>query len=383
MDYAQPMSMTAAFQYPPHIQRTVTSAALLLLAFNAVEFVLAWVRVIYGWLIPLLPLPTASPFALFDPVRFGLVAPTLITAHLGLLVALVIARAVAFLTPRIVPVTDGLLMETPLGTRLMRDDSLRGLRSVEMQPGGRFLVWVDAARGLPLHNLFAYLLMGRWSWRGFFLTSDLAGFDEVIGRIVASLKTKYGEEKFKEHFSEHTPVTLLAVASHPLQTIQAAALAGAPATTMRSAAGQMVSVALSLSIPLLAAAIIHAQWPWAALVVPLLALAEWPLASAYLMALSEGYTRKVTFDEALRAYPLTQLPRWVCGLLLTLLVVAGLPWLLYVPVLLSAIALGSMLVLKLGEDWFMIPFPSSLMVILVTAIYQCMLYAMFLALLPR
>jgi hypothetical protein len=377
------MSTTAVFQYPPRIQRTVTSAALLLLALNVVEYVLAWERVIYGWLIPWLPLPSASPFPLFDPVRNGLVAPTLLTAHLGLFVALIIARAVAFLTPRIVPLSDGLLMETPLGTRLMRDDAMRGLRSIEIHPDGRFLVWVDAGPGLPLHNLLAYLLMGHWSWRGFVLTSDLAGFDEVIGRIVARLKTRYGEEKFGDHFTEDTPGSLLAVASQPLQTVRTAARAGAATTSMRSAAGQMISVALSLAIPLLAAAIIHAQWPWAALVVPVLALAEWPLAGAYLMALSEGYTRKVTFNEAMRAYPLTQLPRWACGLVLTLLVVAGWPWMLYIPVFVPAIALGSLLVLKLSEDWFMIPLPSSLMGILVTVIYQCMVYSVFLALLPH
>jgi hypothetical protein len=377
------MIASTAFQYPLRVQRVVALIAFGILALNAAEYGLAWVRIIYGWLIPWLPLPTQAPIEILDPVRNSRVFPTLLSAHLGLGLSLLMAHAVALLAPRITLHSDALVLETALGKNAVPDAALRGIRSMEVQPDGRYVVWVDAAKWLPLQNLLCLLMFGRWTWRGFMITSDLAGFDHVVARVVARLKQRYGEDKFEEHFSENQPTPLVSMLSQPYATVKAIAAAESVPTTRREAGWQMGAVALAMAAPMLLAAVIHPQFPWGAILMPLIVLGEWPLASLYLVALSEGYVRKVAFEEAMRAYPLTQLPRVAVGLVLALLVVAGWPDLLFAPLFLPAVAIGAMTVAKLTEDWFKVKFTESLIGIVVPVIYQVVVYGLFYALLPR
>jgi len=151
----------------------------LLLAFNLVEFALAWLRVLYGWLWSPLNLPPTPPIVLLDPPSPRAVLSTLLTAHIGLFVAVYSARTIAYLAPRITVKYDGLLMQSTFGQKFISDDALRGLRSIEL-PNERFIVWVDATKGLPLHNALAPLLFGRWAWRGFLLTSHSEHFDDAV-----------------------------------------------------------------------------------------------------------------------------------------------------------------------------------------------------------
>lgn len=379
----QTFTQTSAFQYPVRIRRAVELSWRALLLLNLVEFALTWLRVLYGWLWQPLNLPLPPPIPLLDPPGARSVVPLLLTAHLGLFVALIAARAGAFLTPRITITNNGLLMQTALGQRFIPDSAFRAVRSVELQPSGRFVVWVDSTKGLPLQNWLYLLLFNRWAWRGFLLTSDLQGFDDVVARVASHLKQKYGEEKFAAHFAEGQPTTFMSLLGAPFETIQQIVKTEPLPIAMRQAALQMISVALSLSLPLLVGALIHLQFPWGALLLPVAALLEWPLASVFLFAISESYARRMTFEEALRVYPLTQLPRWLIAIGLTLFVVAGWYYLLFVPLFVPAIGLGTILVVKLVEEWFEIEFPNSLLGILVTAIYQIVVYGLFLAFLPR
>ena len=80
------------------------------LAVNASEYVLTWLRVLYGWLWSYLDLPPTPPLSLLEPPSPRAVIPVLLTAHLGLIAALLVARAIAYLAPRITVKNDGLLM---------------------------------------------------------------------------------------------------------------------------------------------------------------------------------------------------------------------------------------------------------------------------------
>ena len=377
------MNSASVFQYPARVRRIVNTIWGVALLFNVTEYMLAWLGVMYGWLLPVADfLPSNSPLPFLQPLRLALVLPTLITAHLGLLAALVVTPAIAFLTPRVVPGAKGFSMQTPLGTRFVPYSALRGLRSVAL-PNERFVVWVDSTKGLPLQGLLCVLLFGRRSWRGFMLTSDLSGFDDVVARIVGHLKEKYGEEKFAEHFSEDKPTALLEMLTQPAKVIKAIAKAETNPLTRREAGLQMASVSLSLAVPALVAAFIHLEFPWGAILLPLIAMLEWPLASLFLVAISEGYPRNLSINEALRLYPLTQLPRWIVALGLTVLVVMGLPFLLYVPAFIPAVGLGAWLSMQLTEDLFDLHFPAGLLGAIVTIIYQIVVYGLFLVLLPR
>ncbi|MEW5721288.1 MAG: hypothetical protein AB1817_21860, partial [Chloroflexota bacterium] len=184
------MSFTqgSVYQYPRHIRRVVTLLWVCVLTLNGLEYLLAWARAIYAWLY----LPLRLPY--YDFLQpFHNIASDLLTAHLGLLVALIFARALAFLVPRIIFYNHGMGMTTALGRRFVPYTALRGVRSTEL-PNGRFVVWVDSTVALPLQNFLATLIFGRWFWRGFLLTSDLVAFDTVIATIAARLKDKYGEE---------------------------------------------------------------------------------------------------------------------------------------------------------------------------------------------
>ncbi len=372
---------TAPFQYPVRTRRIVSITWQVLLLLSLIEYALAWARVSYGWLWPVMQWPASPPFPLLEPPKD--ILQTWLTAHLGLWVALLTARAIAFLTPRITLQNNGLLMQSALGQLVVPYRALRGLRSVELQSNGRFVVWVDSAVGLPLQNLMGSLLFGRRLGRGFLLSSDLAGFDQVVERIVATLKQRFGDEQFSERYHEERPTELLAMLNAPREASRKVRSPERISINLRQAAEQMVFVACSLSLPLAVAGLIHAQIPWGALLMPVLAFLEWPLVSVYLLALSEAYLRGITFGEALRAYPFTQLPRWPIAVGFTLLEIAGMPLPIFIVAIVPAIAAGSFLVMKLVEEWFNLRFPSVLIGILVTLMYQLVLYGLFLALLPR
>lgn len=355
--------------------------AALTLALNLAEYVLAWLGVFYGWLLPVFDfLPSNSPLAFLQPVRLGLVLPTLLKAHLGLIAALIVSRAVAYLAPDVVPVSRGFVFRSVLGERFVPVDAVRAIRSVEL-PNERFLVWFESRKGLPLQHLLCWLLLGRWSRGGFFLLSDLQGFEQVAGTIVEQLRRSLGEETWHDNYHEEKPTALVTMLVNPTGHLKA--MAEQNPTTQREALWQMLSVAGSLAVPLLVGSFIHWQFPWAALVVPLVAMGEWIFGSAFLFALSEGYVHRLSFDEALRIYPLTQLPRWLTALALTVLIAAGWHWLLFLPALIPAVAYSGMLVVRLSEALFRLEFPASVIGGLVTVIYQIIVYGLFLALLPR
>ncbi len=365
-------------EYPRTIRRLITVIWVGVLALNISEYFLEWVRAVYALLYKPLQLPYIE---FLQP--FHAILPTMITAHIGLLLALIVARALAFLTPRITIQSTGLLMSTALGKRWIPFTALRSIRSTELQTNNRYVVWVDATTGLPLQGWIASMLFGRWLWRGFLLTSDLAGFDDVIAAIVASLKQKYGEEKFPAHLIEAQPTWLLAMLNAPRETIRELVAADQMPITQPEATRQMVSLSAWLAIPALVAALIQLQFPWLALVIPLLALIEFPLAALFLSVIPIGELRRIEFTDAMRVYPLTQLPRWWIALGLTLLVIAGVPptVLLFIPI--PAILLSSFTVIKLTAEWFQVSAPESWLGALATVIYQLVLYELLVVFLPR
>lgn len=364
-----------SYQYPAAIRRIVTTLWLALLALNLLEYFLAWVRAFYAWLA--LPPPQ---LALFQLPSHAL--GNLLTAHLGLLVALILARALAFLTPRVYIAADGLWLTTALSRRFVPYRALRGIRSTEL-PNGHFVVWVDSTAALPLQNLFAALIFGHWLWRGFLLTSDLNGFDEVIATMVARLKRQYGEENFAARFVETAPTWQLQMLNAPVATIRAVVAADALPITSRDALWHALSFSGALVLPMIVSAIIHLQIPWGALIVPLLAIVEAPLGAFYLTAVPVNSARRIEFSDALRVYPLTQLPRWLVAFALAWLIVAGVPYAALVFIVILAIVPGAWLVAHLTAEWFQTQFPESLLGALVTVIYQLLVYEAFLALLPR
>lgn len=342
-----------------------------------IEYLLEWFRFVYTALAIPLHLPSV-PFFFTSP---GL--SSLLVSHLGLLVTLFLIRGVAFLTPRIALQDTGLLMQTALGRRFIPYAALRGIRSVELQPNGRYVVWVQSTRGLPLQNWPASLLFGRFLWRGFLMTSDLVGFDQVVAGLVNELKARYGEVGFATKFKEESPTWLLRMLNAPRATVHELATADEIRITTQDATQEMVSVAASLAVPSAVGALIHLQIPWNVLVVPALALLEWPLASLFLTAVPIGELHRMSFEAAIRVYPITQLPRWVAAIALTLLVAAGAPVFILLPAILIAIGLGAFTVLQLTEEWFAVKFPESLIGVVVTVVYQLVLFEIFLVLVTR
>jgi hypothetical protein len=371
------MKDNAGYQYSPSIRRIVTILWLFVLLLNLLEYLLAWTRALYVWLYQPLRLPY---YAFLEPSHH--VPTNLLTAHLGLLVALVLARALAFLSPRIYVQSGGLLMITALGRRFVPYRALRGMWSAEL-PNGRFVVWVSSTAALPFQDFLATLFFGRWFWRGFLLTSDLNGFDHVVAAIAEQLKQRYGEEGFATRLTEVQPTWQLQMLNAPIATIRAVVTEETLPITRREAIGQSVSFAAALLLPMLVSAIIHWQIPWGALVVLLLALGEAPLVALYLTVVPLTDLRHIRFDDALCIYPLTQLPRWLIAFALTLLIVAGVSFQILPFVVIFAIAPGVFLATQLTEHWFEVKFPESLLGALVTAIYQVLVYELFVALMPR
>ncbi|MBI5305949.1 MAG: hypothetical protein HY868_27725 [Chloroflexi bacterium] len=356
----------------------LTALWLTLLIVNGIEYLLEWTRALYTTL----RAPLGLPFnPLFDHTEK--ILPSLLTAHLGLLVALVAARALAFLASRVTIWTHGIQFESPLGARLIRYDALRAIHSIEFKTTGRFVVWVDAAQGLPLQNFLASLLIGKWTPAGFLLTSDLRGFDEVVATLVARLKEKYGVAGFETRFSEDEPSTLLTILTAPRATLKELAATTPVAITPRDAVWHSVSSACALALPLAVAALIHAQLPVGMFVVPFVALVEFALAPLYLTAAPLDSLRRIDFADAWRVYPLTQLPRWGIAFALTYLVILGMPLFVFVMCIAPAVALGCYTVLVFARDWFEVPLAQAWLAVLMTAIWQIVVYALFVTMLSN
>lgn len=355
----------------------MTALAALVLFLSFAEYSLAWLRAFYGWLAAPLQMPFIA--VLTPPAD---ILSMLLSAHIGFAFALVTTRAIAFLAPQIIVRTDGVAMRTAFGTRLLLFSKLRRIRSAEL-PDERYIVWVDCGKGLPLQNWIASLLFGRIFWSGFLLVSELEGFDNLLATLAAQVKINYGESDFAARFSEEKPTWLVSMLLAPLSTIREVTGSATIPFTTRAAAWQMVSVAASLAVPQVVAALIKVQVPWGALAVFLFALSEWPLASLYLTDVPIDYTKRMEFADVLRLYPFTQLPRWLVAAALTLLVIVGAPLFVIILVPVPAIALGCYLLFKLTEDWFAVRNPDALFGLLVTAVMQLILYVLFVAMLAR
>jgi hypothetical protein len=365
-------------EYPFHIRRIVNTIWILVLGMNVIEYALAWARVLYSLFTPMLQLPFISILTSNqDTIRI------LLVAHIGLFAALLTTRAIAFLSPRVTLRNDGLLIKTALEWRFIPYTALRGVRSVELRSNNRYVVWIDSARGLPLQSWLASLLFGRRLTSGLLLTSDLASFDTVMATITDALRIKYPKEQdFAAHFIEGEPTWLLSMLNSPHGTIRAVVAAEAFPIDMIEARWQIASVALSLLLPLVVGGIIHLQIPWGALLVLIIALIEFPLASYLLSAVLLGDYRRIDFSHALRVYPLTQLPRWSIAMGLTLLIIAGAPSLIILFSVAFAIMLGCAWVLWLARAWFEVSFGEALIGIVATALLQFILYVTFFISIP-
>ncbi len=367
-----------SYTYPTRVRRVLMALWLTLLLVNGIEYLLEWARALYTTA----GVPLGLPFnPLFDHTQK--ILPALLTAHLGLLVALLAARALAFLTPTITIWKHGIEFTSPLGRRTIRYDSLRSIHSIEFKANGRFVVWVDAIQGLPLQNWLAIVLLGKWHWSGFLLTSDLQGFDEVVATLVARLKEKYGVAGFEARFSEDEPTLLLTFLTAPFATLHHLANTTPVEITPRTAAKYIASSSVALLLPVAVASIIHVQVPLGAPVLLVVALLEFALAPLYLTAAPLDSLRRIDFVDAWRIYPVTQLPRWGIAVAFAYLVIVGMPLFVLFMLIVPAVAIGCYTVLVFVRDWFEVPLAQAWLAVLMTAIWQIVVYALFVAMLAQ
>ncbi len=369
------------YQYPKRIRRIVNGACTILLLLNLAEYGLAWARAIYANLFTPLSLtyvPLLGPFQEWLSM--------LLSAHIGLGLTLILLRALSFAVSDIALTDEGLVFKASLGSRLVRFDAMRDVRSVEL-PNGRFIVWVHSTQGLPLQGLVASLLYGKRLWRGFMLTSDQSGFDSIIAQIVGCLKAKHGDEGFEASWREEPPTWQMRLLSNPAQTVLDALDLEDPPYTLQQAGLQMTVSSLPMVLPLIVGALIHpAQILWSitlVIIVMIMAVVEWPLIAAYLSLIPIGETHQMAMESALAVYPLTQLTRWVPALGLTVLVATGVPTALLILAAIPAVAWAALPVRVLTEAWFEAKPPESYLGVIGTVIYQLILYETLLLMVPR
>lgn len=368
--------MDTKLQFPKRWNRIITAAWLLVLLGGGAEYVLEWARAIYAVLF----IPLKLPLIVFlDPYQD--VLATLLVSNLGFGASLIIARALAFLAPTYSIEEDRLVATTRLGTRVIPFDSVQKVYSSELEEG-RFVVWIQSKKGLPLQGFIASILFSMFFWRGVLITSDLQGFDTIVQKSIYKLRAKY-DAKYEKRVVETTPTWLMAMLSEPAKTLKRLANEEIVPITQHDAIWLMCSVALSLAVVYSVYSIIHIQIPWAALVLFLIALGEAPLVAAFWSAIPIGEGQGMKFREGMRLYPVTLLPRWAIGFVLLILLLAGAPLMLLVPTVLGAVAIGCAFSVQLVENWFKVQMPVSLLGGLVTVIYQVFLFETFLALLPR
>jgi len=197
------------------------------------------------------------------------------------------------------------------------------------------------------------------------------------------LKDKYGVAGFEARFSEDAPTLFLTMLTAPWRTLKQLSAVTPVAIPPRVAATHIALSAGALALPLAVAALIHAQLPVGAIVVPLVALVEFALGPLYLTAAPLDSLRRIDFADAWRVYPVTQLPRWFIACALTYLVMVGAPVFVFVLCIAPAVALGCYTLLVFARDWFEVPLAQAWLAVLMTAIWQIVVYALFVAMLAQ
>lgn len=372
--------MLPRFRYPTQMMVALRGLPTLLVGLALVQLSLNWARVLLALLAQWRG-GTVPPFWQVP----GEVLPTLLASHVTLLLALLLAAVVANLLSDVTVTKEGLILHAWSTTKRLSWEQVHSFFATTVGEPPRDVVFVRVTGGLPLYMRLYGLVVGHGFVPGFLITSDMADFEQLLGHILYEWQDVRGAAP---DFVEAPPSPFLAMLGTPRRTIAALSAPLADETRAPTAAdlpplGQAAALmalsALALPVVLGLASVAELRLPWAALILFLVALTEWPLASYGLVVLSDFFPGGgVTFSQAAAVYPYTQLPRWVVALALAFPLLLGAPAWLLLPIVVGGIVWSGYLVAILTAQIYRLTPKQALLGSAVPAVYQLLVYGLLL-----
>jgi hypothetical protein len=370
--------MSQRFRYPPRIFWAVRGLPTFMVAIATLQTSLAWARVIitalagyFGWKV-----------GAFWGIA-GDTLPMLMTAHLSLLLTLMLASVIGNLIGDVSISDEGVTLHLWSTTRFLRWEWIEGFYATTIGNPPRDLVFVRASKGLPFYTRLYGLLLGQGLVPGFFMVSDLQEFEAMVATFLEQVTAIHGEEG--NRVGEGPPPPALALLGSPRTTLSAISTplgtvdrtpSDEEVPPIRQAASLMIFTALALPFALALSNLMGLYMPWSALILFVLSVVEWPLASYGLVVLGDFFPGTITFPHALAVYPYTQVHRWVTGILLAFLMLIGTPALLLWLVVFASIAGSAYLLALLTAAVYRLPLEKAVAGAGISIVYQLFLYGL-------
>lgn len=378
---AQPSESTprreTLYRYPRRPYWLVTGGALGVAALLAARVLLTWSRLAIWGIERLRPLgigdfwrPAGAPFA------------ALVSSLLLVGAALLAFRYGRHLLAPLQLTGKALVVREGNRPRQVPWSSVESIVATRLGSADRLILFLRTPAAPPASRL-AGLLLGAGPTPGVVVTSALAEFRPVMSYILRSLDAVHGPGEVR--FEEQTAGGLLALVAAPhqhlaelwpdaLRQTRVRPLPGREA--LRRAGWLALSVALALPLLLLLDSLLTLQPRVSPLFLLLLGLAEWPLASYWLVATAELLGRSADWRETLALYPHVQGIRWLVVLAAFLMMLLGVPRLWLLPLFLGALLWQGWLIALLVARLTDVPLRRAWAGSAIPLVYQAFLYGL-------
>ncbi len=320
MKPAEPQDRPTYILSYPRSWRLARAALIVLLTGVAlVQWILAWVRFLE---------PVLRAAGQGDNLLGVLAAQSLrplLSAHASLLLVAWSLNVLHALLPDLSLVDQGLMVRTFVGWRVIPWTSVTAVRTAVMPNSGRTLLVVQGQwTSWGLSARLASAFVGAGFAPGVPIISDLRDFEPLVEHIRREVSLAAPWALWDDQFPA-LPVRVILEPSATLAELTAQAhQEGWPIILSVQA---MAAVAGGLALAhLLLLALVGGTW-WKPLIVVGLCGLEWLIGALYLYALTEVFTGRMELGQAALLYPLTQIPRALLSIPMSMLIAAGAPFL--------------------------------------------------------
>ena len=372
--------MKPAYTYNSRWYWLLRGLPLFLLLIVALQTAWTWVRALMTLLNQWRELPV-------DPLWQLPVTPLMALGG-SFLALFITAQCALFVSNLLVPITlseQGLYFHLLRRPRFIPWEEIDSFFASRLGISERVLLFVRTVSGAPWYSRFYGLAVGAGFWPGFLVTSDMDNFGPALGHTLRSVEDERGIEQVRFDEQQAGPFAAIILTPHQrLAFLWPIDEQGQPAATiiqpgvLQQAARIAAIVALALPMVLLIKQLLALSMTFSPVILLLLALLEWPIASYWLVAIGDLLAHPYPWPDMLALYPELQLPRWLIALACLALVLTQAPlWLFSLPILAGLLWSGWLLTL-LTQRIYNIQDRRSMLGAALPLIYQALLYGMLL-----
>lgn len=320
MKPAEPQARpTYILSYPRPWRLARTALIVVLIGAALAQWLLAWVR----FLGPILPV-AGQGGDLLDALAAQPIRP-LLSAHMSLFLVAWSLNVLYALLPDLSLADHGLMVHTFMGWKMIPWTSVTAVRTAVMPSSGRTLLVVQGQwTRWGLSARLASACVGAGFAPGVLMNSDLRDFGPLVERMRREISLAAPLALWDDEFPA-LPARVILEPSSTLAEVTAQAHQEGWPIILSAQAMAAVTGGLVLAHVLLLA-LVGGTW-WKPLIVIGLCGLEWLIGALYLYALTEVFTGRMELGQAALLYPLTQIPRALLAIPMSMLIAAGAPFL--------------------------------------------------------